>query len=49
MIRPEHVFPVALMIQYLIASVIYFYRGNPWLGCYWDAALVLTFCVTFKK
>ena len=46
--KPEHLFPVLLMIQYAGAAIVYRSVGNSWNAAYWLFALGLTFVVTFK-
>ena len=48
-IRPEHIFPILLMLQYVGAGVVYAFRGKPWNAAYWAIfALGLAYIVTFK-
>jgi len=43
----EKIFPTALIIQQLIASVPYWYQGDWRMGVYWMAAATLTIVVTW--
>ena len=48
-IPPEKIMPLLMMTANFIASVIYFWRGIPRLGCYWMFAGTLTYCIIFWK
>ena len=43
----QNVFPIILLVIQTCASGMYFYTGDWRRGCYWAAADVITFVVTF--
>lgn len=46
-IRPEHVFPIIMIIIDVGAAIVYAKGGDVKKAVYWIAAAVLNICVTF--
>ncbi|HEU4401900.1 MAG TPA: hypothetical protein VFT43_07320 [Candidatus Polarisedimenticolia bacterium] len=46
--KPEHVFPVLLMVLNVGAAAGYLLVKNRWMAAYWCLAFGLNFIVTFK-
>jgi len=46
-IKPEHIFPLLLILIDIVAAIMYFVKGDTKRGVYWIAAAVLNYTVTF--
>lgn len=46
-IKPEHIFPLLLILIDIVAAIMYFVKGDTKSGVYWIAAAVLNYTVTF--
>lgn len=47
MIRPEHIFPIILIILDIAAAIGYLVHKDYKKAIYWAAAAILNICVTF--
>ena len=45
--RPEYIFPTALIALDVAASIPYAFQGNLRMAVYWLSAATLTACVTY--
>lgn len=44
----ETYLPIFLIVINVLTAIVYAIKGNWWMTCYWLAAAILTFIVTFR-